>query len=50
MMVGAEIGEDDGVIVFDPSGHKKCGRDSVGVQRQWLGRLCPKKGSSEKGV
>jgi SRSO17 transposase len=37
--VGAEIGEDDGVIVFDPSGHKKCGNDSVGVQRQWLGRL-----------
>jgi SRSO17 transposase len=37
--IGIEIGEDDGVIVFDPSGHKKCGRDSVGVQRQWLGRL-----------
>ncbi len=37
--VGWEIGEDDGVIVFDPSGHEKCGRDSVGVQRQWLGRL-----------
>jgi SRSO17 transposase len=37
--IGVEIGEDDGVIVFDPSGHKKCGRDSVGVQRQWLGRL-----------
>jgi len=37
--VGAELGEADGVIGFDPSGHKKCGRDSVGVQRQWLGRL-----------
>ncbi len=37
--IGAELGEDDGVIVFDPSGHKKCGNDSVGVQRQWLGRL-----------
>jgi len=37
--VGVEIGEDDGVIVFDPSGHKKCGNNSVGVQRQWLGRL-----------
>jgi len=36
---GVEIGEDDGVIVFDPSAHKKCGNDSVGVQRQWLGRL-----------
>ncbi len=32
-------GEEDGVIVFDPSAHAKCGRDSVGVQRQWLGRL-----------
>ena len=37
--VGAELGEDDGVIIFDPSGYKKCGRASVGVQRQWLGRL-----------
>ncbi len=37
--IGAELGEDDGVIVFDPSAHKKCGNDSVGVQRQWLGRL-----------
>ena len=37
--VGSELGEADAVIVFDPSGHKKCGRDSVGVQRQWLGRL-----------
>jgi SRSO17 transposase len=37
--VGAEIGEDDGVIVFDPSGYKKCGNNSVGVQRQWLGRF-----------
>ena len=37
--VGSELGEDDGVIVFDPSGYKKCGNDSVGVQRQWLGRL-----------
>lgn len=36
---GAELGEADGVIVFDPSAHKKCGKDSVGVQRQWLGRL-----------
>lgn len=37
--VGSELGQDDGVIVFDPSAHKKCGHDSVGVQRQWLGRL-----------
>ena len=39
IQVGKELGEDDGVIVFDPSGYKKCGNDSVGVQRQWLGRL-----------
>lgn len=37
--VGAELGEDDGVLVFDPSGHAKKGRESVGVQRQWCGRL-----------
>jgi SRSO17 transposase len=37
--VGAEVGQADGVIVFDPSGHRKCGDASVGVQRQWLGRL-----------
>ncbi len=37
--VGVEIGQDDGVIVFDPSGHPKRGNESVGVQRQWLGRL-----------
>ena len=28
-----------GVIVFDPSGFPKKGEASVGVQRQWLGRL-----------
>src|SRR5256886_6542042 len=37
--VGAELGEADGVIVFDPSAHPKKGTDSVGVQRQWCGRL-----------
>jgi SRSO17 transposase len=37
--IGVQIGQADGVIVFDPSGYKKCGNDSVGVQRQWLGRL-----------
>ncbi len=37
--IGVEIGEADGVIVFDPSGFKKYGKDSVGVARQWLGRL-----------
>src|SRR3954471_20485531 len=37
--VGREIGTPDGVIVFDPSGFAKTGDTSVGVQRQWLGRL-----------
>jgi SRSO17 transposase len=37
--VGAALGEADGVIVFDPSAHPKKGTESVGVQRQWCGRL-----------
>jgi SRSO17 transposase len=37
--VGQELGEEDGVIVFDPSAFPKSGRDSVGVARQWCGRL-----------
>lgn len=37
--VGQESGEPDGVVVFDPSGFKKMGKHSVGVARQWLGRL-----------
>ena len=37
--VGCELGETDGVIVFDPSGFGKKGSESVGVQRQWLGRM-----------
>jgi SRSO17 transposase len=37
--VGRELGEDDGVIVFDPSAFPKKGAKSVGVQRQWCGRL-----------
>ncbi len=36
--VGTELGESDGVIVFDPSGFRKQGKDSVGVARQWCGR------------
>jgi SRSO17 transposase len=37
--VGVAIGEADGVIVFDPSAFAKKGTASVGVQRQWCGRL-----------
>lgn len=37
--VGAELGQDDGVIVFDPSAFPKKGQQSVGVARQWCGRL-----------
>ena len=37
--VGRELGEEDGVIVFDPSGFPKQGQKSVGVARQWCGRL-----------
>src|SRR5262249_53314118 len=37
--VGAKLGEADGVLVFDPSAFSKKGTESVGVQRQWCGRL-----------
>lgn len=37
--VGRQLGEDDGVIVFDPSAFPKSGHGSVGVARQWCGRL-----------
>lgn len=37
--VGQSLGEDDGVIVFDPSAFPKSGDASVGVRRQWCGRL-----------
>lgn len=37
--VAAEIGDPTGVIVFDPSGFPKQGKGSVGVARQWIGRL-----------
>ena len=37
--VGADLGEPDGVIVFDPSAFAKKGTRSAGVARQWCGRL-----------
>ena len=37
--VGQELGEPDGVIVFDPSSFPKKGTKSVGVAKQWCGRL-----------
>lgn len=36
---GDQLGEEDGVIVFDPSAFPKKGTESVGVARQWCGRL-----------
>jgi SRSO17 transposase len=37
--VGQQLGSPDGVLVFDPSAFAKKGQASVGVQRQWCGRL-----------
>jgi len=37
--VGQQLGRDDGVLVFDPSAFPKSGQESVGVARQWCGRL-----------
>jgi SRSO17 transposase len=37
--VGEDLGEADGVLVFDPSGFVKKGTKSAGVARQWCGRV-----------
>jgi SRSO17 transposase len=37
--VGQTLGDPEGVLVFDPSAFPKSGQDSVGVGRQWCGRL-----------
>src|SRR5712691_2039005 len=37
--VAEQLGHADGVLVFDPSGFPKTGPESVGVARQWCGRL-----------
>ena len=37
--VGQALGEADGILVLDPSAFPKKGTESVGVQRQWCGRL-----------
>jgi SRSO17 transposase len=37
--VAAHVGHTEGVLVFDPSGFPQSGTASVGVARQWCGRL-----------
>src|SRR6266702_8417506 len=37
--VAEQLGHAEGVLVFDPSAFVKSGSESVGVARQWCGRL-----------
>lgn len=37
--IGRALGEADGILIMDPSAFVKSGRESVGVARQWCGRL-----------
>lgn len=37
--VSRKLGDAEGIIVFDPSAFPKAGKESVGVARQWCGRL-----------
>jgi SRSO17 transposase len=37
--VGEQLGDSDAVLVIDPSAFPKSGTESVGVARQWCGRL-----------
>jgi SRSO17 transposase len=37
--IANQLGEANGIIILDPSAFVKSGKDSVGVARQWCGRL-----------
>src|SRR5713226_8539506 len=39
LQVGKQVGQGDGGLVLDASAFPKSGRESVGVARQWCGRL-----------